>query len=250
MTTNAIHLRTCTEHGQATDSHARKWKRLARSLLALGLARILLPLVLACGTFPALAQSQGGPAPASREIVFDIPSQDLPAALSAYAVKSGTQVLYEASLAAGRTSMAIEGKFTPEAALQALLAGTGLVGRRTDVDAITITPEPRLAKLPTVAPDARFLGVLQGGILDALCQNAETRPGDYRMALQLWITTVGALQRVSLLSSTGDRRRDSALIEKLRGLSIRALPPPGLTQPITLVIEPRSPLQGPECGGR
>jgi hypothetical protein len=248
MTTHAIHVRTCTEHGQATGSDARTWKRLSRSVLAFSLVRILLPVLLVCGTFSALAQTQSGPAPASQEIVFDIPSQDLAAALSAYAAKSGTQVLYEASLAAGRTSMAIKGKFRPEAALQALLAETGLVGRRTDVDAITIIPEARLATTPAVAPDARFLGVLQGSILDVLCQNAETRPGDYRMALQLWITAVGALQRVSLLSSTGDARRDSILVEKLHGLSIPALPPPELTQPITLVIVPRSSLQRPECG--
>ena len=193
------------------------------------------------------AEKHGGPVPASQEIVFGIPSQDLTAALSAYPAKSGIQVLYETSLALGRTSMAVEGKFTPEAALQALLTGTGLVARQTDVDAITIIPETRLAKT-AVAPDARLLGVLQGSILDALCQNAETRPGDYRMALQLWITATGALQRVSLLSSTGDMRRDSVLVEQLRGVLVPALPPPGLTQPITLVIVPRSSLQRPECG--
>lgn len=206
--------------------------------------------LLVWGSFSALAQQKDGPVPVSQEISFDIPSQSLAAALSAYGTATSAQVLYETSLAMGKNSAAIDGKFTPEAALHALLIGTGLVGRRTDVDAITILPESRdrTANTSVVVPDARFLGALQTGILNVLCQNAETRPGAYRMALQLWITPAGMLQRAALLGSTGDVRRDTALIKQLRGVSIAALPPPGMTQPVTLAIVPRSPLQRPECG--
>ena len=154
MTTNSIRVRTCTEHGRATDSHTRTWKGLSRSVLAFSLVRILLPVLLGCGTFSALAQKHDGPVPASQKIVFDIPSQDLTAALSAYAAKSGIQVLYETSLALGRTSMAVEGKFTPEAALQALLAGTGLVSRLNPAPSSTL-PAQRAGDASIYAPDAK-----------------------------------------------------------------------------------------------
>ena len=185
------------------------------------------------------------------EVVFDIPSQPLATALSAYGAIAGVQVLYETDLAVDRRSAALKGSFTQEAALQALLAGTGLVGRRTDVDAITIAPESReqSGSAAHIAPDGRFLGALQAGILGALCGNTDTRPGGYRMALQLWITSAGILQRASLLGSTGNAHRDEALIARLQNVRIAVSPPAGMTQPITLAIVPRSPLQSPECGG-
>jgi hypothetical protein len=205
--------------------------------------------LLACGNAAVLAQQGNGSEQASQEASFDIPSQPLAAALSAYGAKSGLQALYESALTANKTSTAIKGVFTPEAALRALLAGTGLVGRRTDVDAVTVAPESRerLADVAPAAPDARFLGALQAGILDAFCRNADTRPGGYRMALQLWIAPTGGLRHTSLLGSTGNARRDDALISQLRDVQIAVRPPPGLSQPITLVIMPRSPLQPPEC---
>jgi hypothetical protein len=208
-------------------------------------------LVLIAGSAVAQQQDlQDSTAVPSQEITYNIPPQSLAEALSAYGASSGTQVLYETSLTAGRSSAAVKGKFTPEAALQTLLAGTGLVGRRTDVDAITILLEPqnRASRNSLAAPDARFLGTLQASILNALCHRAETRPGNYRMALQLWITPSGAIQRASLLSSTGDTRRDEALTEVLHDVMIGALLPAGMGQPVTLVIVPRSPLHPPECG--
>jgi hypothetical protein len=206
-------------------------------------------LLMACGNVAVLAQQEEDTEQVSREAAFDIPSQPLAAALNAYGTRSGLQVLYESALAANRTSTAIRGTFTPEAALNALLAGTGLVGRRTDVDAVTVAPESRERSTDAapVAPDARFLGALQAGILNAFCQNADTRPGAYRLALQLWIAPTGALQRTSLLGSTGNTRRDEALVSQLRDVQLAIRPPPGLSQPITLVIMPRSPLQPPEC---
>ncbi|MCA6109651.1 secretin and TonB N-terminal domain-containing protein [Bradyrhizobium cenepequi] len=208
-------------------------------------------LLLAWSGLCVLAQQRYETTQGGEEVVFDIPSQPLAAALGTYGATTGVQVLYETALAAGRTSAAIKGSFTQEAALRALLAGTGLVGRRTDVDAITIVPTLREhpASAASIVPDARFLGALQAGVLGALCGNTDTRPGGYRMALQLWITPTGALQRASLLGSSGNARRDVALIAQLQNVQIAVLPPAGMTQPITLTIVPRSPLQPLECSG-
>ncbi|MDQ8731539.1 STN domain-containing protein [Bradyrhizobium sp. LHD-71] len=222
------------------------WRQTVQMLCGAALAA----LVLAGGSFCAHAQQGGEPAPRAQEVAFDIPSQPLAAALSDFATASGTQVLYETSLATGKMSAPVKGKLEPEAALRALLSGTGLVGRRTDVDAITIAPEPRdrIAAASAVVPDARFLGALQSGILNALCRNAQTRPGAYRMALQLWIAPDGLVRHASLLGSTGDARRDASFVPQLRDVQIAVRPPPGMNQPITLAIVPRSPLQRPECG--
>lgn len=226
---------------------------LLRIRLAGVVASVLIALALAVrGSIPGLAQQAGQPPPISQELMFDIPAQPLATALGVYGATSGVQVLYESDLAANKMSVAIKGTFAPEAALRALLVGTGLVGRRTDVDAITVTPElrERSASAAPIAPDARFLGALQTGILDVLCRNSETRPGSYRMALQLWVTPAGILRHASLLGSTGNLRRDEALVLQLRDLRVAALPPPGLAQPITLAIVPRSPLQPSECTER
>jgi hypothetical protein len=197
----------------------------------------------------AFAQQPVALAPPVQEVVYDIPSQNLAEALSAYAAATGVQVLYETSLTSGQNSAAVRAKLTPEAALQMLLADTGLVGRRTDVDAITIFRENRnrAAEESPVVPDPQFLGALQASILKALCNRAETRPGNYRMALQLWITSSGTIRRAALLDSTGNAQRDAVLTEVLHDVRIGALPPAGLSQPVTLAVVPRSPLQPPEC---
>jgi hypothetical protein len=220
--------------------------------LQIVLRRVLQVLfgLLVFSVIPTFAQQPVPLASPGQEVVYDIPSQNLAEALSAYAAATGVQVLYETSLTLGRNSAAVGGRLTPEAALQALLADTGLVGRRTDVDAITIFPEDRnrAAGESPVVPGPRFLGALQASILKALCNRAETRPGNYRMALQLWIAPYGTIRRAALLSSTGDPQRDAVLTEVLHDVAIGALPPAGMSQPVTLAIVPRSPLQPPECG--
>ncbi|WP_157449867.1 STN domain-containing protein [Bradyrhizobium sp. ARR65] len=185
-------------------------------------------------------------------IVYDIPSQDLTKAVTAYAAQTGVQVLYEAALTAGRRSGAVKGTLSPDAALQLLLVGSGLIARRTDVDAITITaasPETAAAMLGQIPPDQRFLGALQAGLRTALCRSDETRPGAYRIALQLWFDPNNKIERAVLLGSTGDSRRDAALTSVLHGMAIGTVPPAGMAQPVTLTILPRSPLQGDECAG-
>jgi len=212
-------------------------------------ACLLLPIAPAASQDLRAAAEQAAP----RTIVYDIPSQELAKALNNYAAASGIQVLYETSLTTGRRSATVKGSFSPEAALQALLAGSGLIGRRTDFDAFTITPvsPDNAAATPTqVQPPARFLAALQAGMLDALCRTDETRPGTYQIAVQIWINSDSNIERAVLLATTGDVHRDQALSRALRNVAIGMPPPPGMAQPVTLTIQPRSPLQGDECVGR
>jgi len=229
------------DHPERDDRCMTVQAALRRSLWHGALALLMMLIAM-----PALAVERS--ATSGESTVYDIPAQDLAPALNAYAAASGLQVLYETALAAGRHSVAVKGRMTPDTALQLLLSGSGLVSRRTDVDAITLYAEkpPDVAPAPA-RPDPRFLGVLQGAVLGALCGTEETRPGAYRAALQLWITPAGAITRAALLSSTGDVRRDAALQRLLPGTVVGA-PPPVLGQPVTLIIGPRAAGARAECG--
>jgi secretin/TonB-like protein len=181
---------------------------------------------------------------------YTIPAQALETALDAYIRASGVQVFYETSLTRGRRSFALKGDYASEPALDRLLFGTGLAARRTDVDAFVIMPAPAgHPNHPATATRAedRFMAALQTVILDALCRTSMTRPGGYKVAIQLWISPVGAIQRSELVGSTGDLKRDGALPSTLLGASIRMAPPANLPQPFILSIAPRSPRETGDC---
>jgi Secretin and TonB N terminus short domain/TonB C terminal len=193
-------------------------------------------------------------------IEFHIPAQPLAHALQAYGERTGVQVLYESNSAGGRRSVAVDGNFTPAAALDLLLRGTGLRVRYARPDAITLAlpsadrDRPPPTPLPT--PDL-FLGTLrvratsdgddtaslvnysesvQNDILKALQKNAKTRAGNYRAVLDLWIDPSRAVQRTELFRSTGDRDRDAAVVAALRGVTLSRPAPSNAPQPIRVVI--------------
>ncbi|MES2032173.1 MAG: STN domain-containing protein [Pseudomonadota bacterium] len=183
---------------------------------------------------------------------YDIVAQPLDAALNAYIRSSGTQVFYETALTAGLTARQVKGQLTPEAALLELLSGTGLVARRTDVDAFVIVSIPRsqaARATPAARPGLQFITALQSGVVDALCRTERTRPGAYRVAVELWIAETGAIQRASLIGSTGDTGRDRALIAVLSGVPIGMAPPPNSLQPFILSIGARVPGETGDCQG-
>jgi hypothetical protein len=187
-------------------------------------------------------------APAS----YEIAAQDLDVALNAYIRASGVQVFFETAIVAGRHSMPVNGRFTAAQALKTLLVGTGLTASRTDVDAFVITPSVEGgsdSSISTVLPDGRFMAALQAGVLAALCRDPRTRPGSYRIAIELWITPQGIVQQSSLIGSTGDAGRDEALRKNLQAASIAATPPPGSKQPFVMMIKRRDPRDTGDCAG-
>jgi hypothetical protein len=182
-----------------------------------------------------------------RSTEFDIPAQELDEALNAFRTAARVHIFYETALTAGRRSREVKGSFTPGRALQALLGGTGLLVRRTDVDAFAILPGR--AEAPASQPDGRFVSALQNGVLDLLCRESQTRPGRYKVALELWIAPTGAIQRSALMASTGDAALDAALLRVLQGGNINAAPPPNMAQPFILAVAPRAPSETGDCGG-
>lgn len=118
---------------------------------------------LALASLLALAvhAQQPTPAPAAAAaptVVLDLPAAPLDQALNALAQRTGVQVVLASSLAAGRTAPAVRGSFTPQRALEQLLAGTGLAARVAD-GGKTFVVEPAPAA-PARAP-AASLGEVQ-----------------------------------------------------------------------------------------
>jgi hypothetical protein len=193
-------------------------------------------------------------------IAFHIPPQSLAGALQAYGQATGIQVLYESNSAVGRTSVAVEGKFTADAALNLLLKGTELRVRYIRSDAITLAPPSAesVNRAPPAIPlaasdlslgtlrvrgssgnDARLQDYSQGVQMDiqnALRKNPRTRDGNYRAVLDLWIDPARTIERTELFRSTGDRERDAAVAATLRGVTISRPAPANTPQPVRVVI--------------
>jgi outer membrane receptor protein involved in Fe transport len=83
---------------------------------------------------------------------FDIPAEPLGAALHDFARVSGQQIIFTDSLVAGKTVAPLHGKYTPDEALQRLLAGTGLVIDRSSPNGIMIQPKKEQAASNEAAP--------------------------------------------------------------------------------------------------
>jgi iron complex outermembrane receptor protein len=92
--------------------------QLSRGILALLLA---LPLAFTAGVRPSVAAMELG-----QEKQFDIPPQQLPAALLKFSEQSGVQVTSPGQLVEGKKSQGVVGTFNPARALALLLKDTAL----------------------------------------------------------------------------------------------------------------------------
>lgn len=189
-------------------------------------------VALCAGVAAAMATSplRAQPTPAA-EINFDIPAQPIASALEAYSSATRLELFYDGALATGRSSQAVNGRLTPDAALLALLAGTGLVARVTGRTSLSL-----VQSVPSRGPNAAdqsYFAVVQKRLAPVLCERAETRPGASDRLLRIWITASGTVARAQLVDLV-----DSASVTDaaaLHGLMLGA-PPADMPQPVTLAI--------------
>ncbi|GLQ45886.1 TonB-dependent outer membrane receptor [Dyella lipolytica] len=193
-------------------------------------------------------------------IAFDIPPQSLLMALRSYSEVTGQAVLVDNSLTTGRQSPGVHGDFDKATALQILLAGTGLIASYTNDQAFTLKlAEPGESSDTVVrersesfagggidAVTERYAGKIQRPIEAALCQSNSTRPGSYRLALQIWIAPSGQIEKTNLLSPADGLRHDDDVRRALNKLLLDP-PPPGMPQPITLLLLPEHPAKASAC---
>jgi hypothetical protein len=219
-------------------------------------------LLLASGIYGAVAASRDDEQQPPL-LAFTIRKQPLATALQEYSQATGVQVLYESSSAVGMVSAGVEGEFTREAALQALLQGTELTVRYTQASSVTLAPvrksntdDPPAGPLSmadltldtlrvhgaaeTRPPELRaYTGIIQGDIQQALTKNEKTRKGSYSVGVKLWISAPRTVQRAELYRRSGDPERDAAISQALEGLVISQAPPANTPQPIVVLITVR-----------
>lgn len=124
-----------------------------KALVAALLATTALPASIALIEGKALAQ-------AAAQTSFDIPAGTLASVLASFGSQSGTQVSYDASLAAGKTSPGIRGAATREQALAQILQGTGLGYSFSDAASVVITDRVSAAHTPVDADGALVLDTI------------------------------------------------------------------------------------------
>jgi TonB family protein len=199
------------------------------------------------------------------EIHVDLVAQPLAAALQAYDHIAGLSVLIDASLLDGRVSAPLSGNYSREAALQRLLEGTGLRANFTSANAVVIVASPvspQSPQLPSgpvqsgptsaqgidgIDGNYAYAIVVQARLTEALCRSRQTRPGGYRAVVQMRIDDSGSVTAVRLIDSTGDAGRDAAIVRVANGLVFDSGPPPGLRQPVTILLRPLGNGVTPDC---
>lgn len=203
----------------------------------------------------AHAGSDVSEAAASEPLMFDLPALPLDEALNRYAERTGHPALFPSDLLVGRRSSAVQGNYSDEAALQALLRGTGLVAARrgTGHGSTFVLKEvappvaaAAIAPAPLFAGNA-YAGAAQAGIWNSLCGDPLTRPGSYTALLRFRIGGDGRVTAATLLDSTGNPARDAALLARLNGVQMPGNVPAKLQrEPLTMVVLPNDP-GGPQC---
>jgi hypothetical protein len=201
---------------------------------------------------------------ASQPMAFDIPVQPLAAALHAYGRQASVQVFYDSRSAAGRQSVAVQGRMVPDEALKQLLGNANLEIRHARDDAVTLVvpepPEREDADLPPAEALSdtdlslgelrvrqavkqndldRFVDyseVVRNEIQRALLKNPHSATGNYRAVLDLWIDPTRIIRKAALLRPTGDDARDVAITTTLQGLIISRPTPADAPQPIRAVV--------------
>ncbi|WP_447774152.1 TonB C-terminal domain-containing protein [Variovorax boronicumulans] len=182
---------------------------------------------------------------------FDLPTQPLASALQRYAVIADQTVLFSDALVAGRLSGPVKGRYAPQAALVALLAGTGLVadnpgGRLQNAFVLKQGAAVTSDAANGSGLDRRYDGLIQMRVWQALCADPRTVPGNYQASLRLNVDSAGQLAS-RLIGSTGDAGRDKAVVAALNGLRMDDAPPSDLRQPLMLVILPSARVAGRPC---
>lgn len=85
-----------------------------------------------------------------------------------------------------------------------------------------------------------YAALLKNEILDRLQENGRARAGAYSIVVRVWLSADGGVERVKLVSSTGDRELDSAIESVLSGMQrVAQAPPPEMPQPVSLRIVSR-----------
>lgn len=223
---------------------ARRLGRCATSALAPFVFCLFLQLLSVPEGFGQVSQPPGLVS-SSSPLIFNIPSEPLSDALDAYSALTGIEVFSANGLLAGKTSTAVEGHYTPTAALSRLMKKTGLLPRYIDGHSFTLMPTsqggvPQSDSVPGDPGNFRaYAALLQLALNQALCAaGGGGMTGTQRLIIEMWVNASGTIQHPVLLEGTGDAGRDTALLGLIDGVDVGVPPPVNLPQPATILIIP------------
>ncbi|PLP98491.1 STN domain-containing protein [Cupriavidus pauculus] len=205
--------------------------------------RVATIALAACLLWPCVASGE-------TDMAFDLPAQPLKSALARYDTQTNVSVFYPSDLAEGRWSHPVQGAMAPTQALHRLLEGTGLVAHATAGDAFVLAPTgetPANADAQGVAA-ARppYDALVQSRVQQTLCARPALALGTYRLALSVQIDRAGRVQQARLLDTTGDGRRDAAIVAALHHTEIGRAPARP-DQPYVLLVRPVQCSRGEHC---
>ncbi|VVE56324.1 Ferripyoverdine receptor [Pandoraea communis] len=195
---------------------------------------------LLCGTLGIGGGSASAAPPQAQS--FDLPEMPLKDALARFDALTRMSVFYPSSLVEGRRSHTVTGIYSPHEALDALLEGTGVMAEATAQNAFVLAPlgtadVPGESVRSTTRGGIDYRARLQGMVLQALCARPSLSPGEYRLAMTVLVDANARVARVRLLDTTGDGRRDGAILRRLQGLDV-GIAPVDTSQPFVLLLVP------------
>lgn len=220
---------------------------MARSVLALVACMALLASPWSASQVRTNAGQPQGSEGTHAPTRFDIDAQALATALRAFSEATGIAVLFDDGLVADKRSQGLHGMAAPRDALRILLVGTELGAHFSSMNAFTVTASSQapeddgLALRHDTAPardmlDERSARAVQVAVEGALCANEDTRPGGFRLAMQLWIGNDGGVTDVAALAASDDPRRDDRVLATLRSLRLPA--DVHRSSPVTVLLTP------------
>lgn len=204
--------------------------------MPIGFHSSALAMVLLASTAPAAAHQTPLPA---QVVNFSVPAGPLDAALPLFAAQSGEQILYSTAVIADRRSPGVTGAMTSEAALSALLRGTGLSARPASPTVQVVFDPAARADLNTPAQveDIVVTGSLIRGVRDgpspvvSVTRDAMDREGRATVAqlLASLPQNFGGTANEGALNNGGDRSGTNSTYAN--GVNLR-----GLGSDATLVL--------------
>jgi hypothetical protein len=190
---------------------------------------------------------------------FDIPAQPLDAALYLFGDTSRQPALFPSAMIAGLASSAVHGRYAAETALRLLLGGTGLAAEKVESTHGDIFLLKRvegggsnMAGVPAAGSGLDgYPALVQARVMQALCANARIAPGSFRSLFRVQVGAAGQMVDARLIDSTGDNRRDAALLATLLQVQMGAPPPSAaMQQPFTMALLPLHPGAASPCGAQ
>lgn len=170
----------------------------------------------------------------NESVEFHIEAQDLGGALNQFALQSGKEILFVEDEIAGKSAVEVSGSYHPIAALEALLANTGLEYRINDLDTILVGNKIRVTTGEVVpAPASEPRNVVQrlaAGVASVLRgdNTSAGKAGVDRSGVIEEVVVVGI--RVSLRQSLNRKKNADHFLDAITAEDIGSFPNQNLAE--------------------